>query len=281
MKKLIFLFIGFVLNFMNAQTTTEMVKEETIWQNFKYDMGSIGGGIGHSFSRPLHWKKKNWINFAGFTAGTVILNLADDEINSWVNGIRSEIPEGLKEFGNHYARPEGNFSLSGAVYLTGLFIKNEKVRRAGVLMMASTISGGVIQQFGTRIIHRARPLTGKSSSNYSVGNFEKVEGYDSFFSGHTVLSFANAYAIGKQFKNPWVKAGIYTVGMIPGFTRIIVSKHWLSDVVFGTVMSIVIVESIDKYLDSKYKAKYNNNDKKVSWNLSFAPGQIGLNISFN
>lgn len=66
--------------------------------------------------------------------------------------------------------------------------------------------------------------------------------------------------------------------MIPGFTRIVISKHWFSDVALGTVMSILIVESIDKYLDSRYNQKYNN--KKVNWDLSFAPGQIGLNVRF-
>jgi membrane-associated phospholipid phosphatase len=69
--------------------------------------------------------------------------------------------------------------------------------------------------------------------------------------------------------------------MIPGFTRIIISKHWFSDVVFGTVMSILIVESIDKYLDSRYEQKYNENNKKVHWDLTFAPGQIGVKLNFN
>jgi len=281
MKNLFFLLIILCLNFIGAQNTPESFKDKTIWQTFKYDVGSIGKGIGHAFSRPAHWKSKEWINFAGIATGTVILNLADDEIDSWTNGIRNDIPKSMLDFGGHYARPEGNYGLSGAVYFTGLFIKNEKLRRTGALMFASTITGGALQQLSVRILNRARPLTGKSANNYSFKFFKKAKGYDSFFSGHTILSFGNAYAIGKQFNSPWVKAGIYTVGMIPGFTRIIISKHWLSDVVFGTVMSILIVESIDKYLDSRYEKKYNANNKKVNWDLSFAPGKIGLNIGFN
>lgn len=146
--------------------------------------------------------------------------------------------------------------------------------------MASTITSGFLQQLSVRVIGRARPLTGESSNTFDPFPFKKVKRYDSFFSGHTVLSFTNAYAIAKQFKNPWVKAGIYTVGMIPGFTRIVISKHWISDVAFGTLMSILIVESIDKYLDTRYRQKYNNNDKKVNWDLNFAPGQIGITLSF-
>jgi membrane-associated phospholipid phosphatase len=279
--KNIFLLFLLLTSYHICGQTIESLNKQTTWQNFKYDIGSIGGGIGHAFSRPAHWKGKQWINFAGIAAGTAMLNLSDDEIDNWTDGIRNDIPNSILDFGGHYARPEGNYSLSGAVYFTGLFIKNEKIRRTGVLMFASTITGGFLQQLSIRIINRARPLTGESANNYDLKFFQKAEGYDSFFSGHTILSFANVYALGKQFKSPWVKAGLYTVGMIPGFTRIIISKHWFSDVVFGTVMSILIVESIDKYLDSRYEKKYIANNKKVNWDLTFAPGQIGVSISLN
>ena len=95
-----------------------------------------------------------------------------------------------------------------------------------------------------------------------------------------MLAFTNAYAISKQFKNPWVKAGIYTLGAIPGFSRLWDGQHWLSDVAFSFIVSIVTVESIDRYLDKKYSEKYNDQQKAVSWNLNFGPGTIGLSIGF-
>ena len=152
MKKIIFLFILLCSNFIDAQKTIESFKNKTTWQTFKYDVGSIGGGIGHAFSRPVHWRKKEWLNFAGLVGGTAILTLADDEIDSWTDGIRNDIPKGMLKFGGRHARPEGNYGLSSAVYFTGLFTKNEKVRRAGVLMMASTITGGFLQQIGIRLL---------------------------------------------------------------------------------------------------------------------------------
>ncbi len=266
---------------MNGQNTNESFKDQTIWQTFKYDMGSVGKGVGYAFSRPTQWKGKQWVDFAGIAAGTALLTFVDDEIDHWSDGFRSSIPNNVLHFGGKTANPEGNYSLSGAVYFTGLFIKNEKIRRTGVLMLASTITGGFLQQVTVRVLGRSRPLTGDSANSFDPLLLKKVNNYDSFFSGHTVLSFGNAYAIAKQFKSPWIKAGIYTIGMIPGFTRIVISKHWFSDVALGTVMSILIVESIDKYLDARYKQKYNNNTKKVNWDLSFAPGQIGVNLRFN
>ena len=280
MKRILIVFLFFYSSFISSQTIPKSFEDLTTWQTFKYDMGSVFKGIGNSYSRPLHWKGNQWLNFAGVATGTALLTFVDDEFDDWADGIRGDVPNSILDFGHRHTRPEGNYGLTGAVYFTGLFTKNEKLRRAGVLMMASTITGGILQQLTVRFIGRARPLTGESADSFDPFLFKEVKRYDSFFSGHTILSFTNAYAIAKQFKNPWVKAGIYTVGMIPGFTRIVIKKHWLSDVAFGTLMSILIVESIDKYLDFRYSQKYNNNDKKVSWDLSFAPGQIGLTLNF-
>ena len=54
----------------------------------------------------------------------------------------------------------------------------------------------------------------------------------------------------------------------------------VSDIAFSTVLSIFIVESIDRYLDSKYDEKYNGNQKKLSWNLNFGPGTMGVAVRF-
>lgn len=97
-----------------------------------------------------------------------------------------------------------------------------------------------------------------------------------------MLAFTNAYAIAKQFKNPWVKAGIYAVGSIPGFIRIVDRFHWISDIAFSTIFSIFIVEAIDKYLDKKYDKKYNDQrvEKKLSWDLQVSPRGVGVVMRF-
>ena len=107
-----------------------------------------------------------------------------------------------------------------------------------------------------------------------------VSDFHSFPSGHAILAFTNAYAIGKQFKNPWIKTGIYIVGLVPGISRLWEGQHWFTDVALGVAISIFTVESIDKYLDKKYDQKYNSQDKKVSWNMHFGPGQVGFSARF-
>ncbi|MDC6361774.1 MULTISPECIES: phosphatase PAP2 family protein [Flavobacteriaceae] len=255
-------------------------KEKNLWNNFTYDVGNIFGGVGHAYSRPFHWQGNDWANFGYLTGGTLLLFTADDELNDWKSGFRKDIPDFVIDYGHEYGSPENNYMLTGGVYLAGLFTKNEKLRRTGVLLISSATAGGFLQQVSKRIIGRARPKSGASSSTFDPFHLDRVYDYDSFPSGHAMLAFSNAYAIAKQFKSPWVKAGLYTVGMIPGMVRVVDDFHWVSDVAFSTVLSIFIVESIDKYLDSKYDEKYNDNQSKLSWNLSFGPNTMGVALRF-
>ncbi|MEX0288573.1 MAG: phosphatase PAP2 family protein [Flavobacteriaceae bacterium] len=276
------IFIGtlFLLSLqLNAQDPIISDKEST-WKNFTYDMGNVFGGIGHSYSRPFHWQGNDWANFGYLSAGTAALFLVDDEFQNWTNGFSEDVPDFITEYGHKYGNPNNNYMLTGGVYLVGLFTKNEKLRRTGVLLISSATAGGFLQQVSKRIIGRARPRSGDSSGTYDPLHLDRVFNYDSFPSGHALLAFSNAYIIAKQFKSPWIKAGLYTIGSIPGIVRVMDDFHWISDVAFGTVLSIFIVETIDKYLDSKYNEKYNTQSKKLSWNMRFGPGTVGVAVQF-
>ncbi|MEW2920971.1 phosphatase PAP2 family protein [Muricauda sp. ANG21] len=279
MKSTTFLIALLAILSLSAQEP-QSEKEKTLWNDFTYDVGNMFGGVGYSYSRPFHWKGNEWANFGYLAGGTLLLFTVDEEVNHWKNGFQEDIPDFVIDYGHEYGSPENNYMLTGGVYLAGLFTKNEKLRRTGVLLIASATAGGFLQQVSKRIIGRARPKSGAGSATFDPFHLDRVYDYDSFPSGHAMLAFSNAYAIAKQFKSPWVKAGLYTVGSIPGLVRVVDDFHWVSDVVFSTVLSIFIVESIDRYLDSKYNEKYNDQSKNVSWNLSFGPSTVGVSLQF-
>jgi membrane-associated phospholipid phosphatase len=247
---------------------------ETTWQSFKYDLGSVFGGVGYSYTRPLHWQGKQWATLGAITAGTGILYIFDEETSNFSIRQKEGIPEFIRDYGSEFGSPQYNYMFTGGVYLTGLVTKNEKLRRTGVLLIASATSAGLLQQLTKSLVGRARPVSGKTKDTFDP--FNPSRNFHSFPSGHTMLAFTNAYAIAKQFKNPWTKAGIYTVGLIPGVSRMWDGQHWLTDVALGVAISIFTVESIDRYLDGRYDEKYNDQSKKVSWNLDLGPGKIGI-----
>ena len=251
---------------------------DTRWQMLTYDVGNIFKGVGHSYARPLHWEGKQWAQFGAVIGGTGLVYLADDNTSRFIRNNRESVPKWIRDYGELYGSPENNYIATSGVYLAGLITKNEKLRRTGVLLISSATSAGLLQQVLKSVVGRARPLAELGKDTFDP--FNPSRNFHSFPSGHALLAFTNAYAIAKQFKNPWVKAGIYTVGAIPGISRVWDGQHWLSDMVFAFAISIATVESIDRYLDKKYEEKYNNQQKTVSWNLNFGPGQMGVSIHF-
>lgn len=169
--------------------------------------------------------------------------------------------------------------ITGGVYAVGLISKNEKLRRAGVLLISSASTAGLLQQIMKSAFGRARPLSGRSKDTFNP-LWAGDKDFHSFPSGHAILAMTNAHAIAKQFKSAWVKGGVYTLGAIPAISRLWEGKHWLSDVVLSVAISFFTVETIDRYLDKKYDEKYNASQKKVSWNLNFGPGTVGLQMQF-
>jgi len=282
---ILFLTVLFCVNSVKSQNTKPSLNlnlDKNMWQLFTYDLGNIAKSMGHAYTRPLHWEKKQFLNFAYVTAGTAALYTIDDNVDQWANGWRGDVPRWVTDYGNDIGGPNRNFALTGAVYLTGLFTKNPKLRRTGVLLISSAAASGLLQQVSKRIIGRARPKANVGKDQFDPFHLDRVFNYDSFPSGHTMLGFTNAYAIAKHFDSPWVKAGLYTIGSIPGISRIIDRFHWLSDVAFSTAISIFIVEAIDKFLDTKYDQKYNDKrvEKKVVWDLQVTPQSFGLVMNF-
>ncbi len=251
---------------------------ETRWQMFKYDAVTMFKGVGNSYVQPFRWKGKQWAQFGGLVAGTGLVYLADDETSRFIRANRESVPNWIREYGEFYGNPENNYLATSGVYLVGLITKNEKLRRTGVLLIASATSTGLLQQVLKSVVGRARPLADLGKDTFDP--FNSSRNFHSFPSGHAMMAFTNAYAIGKQFKSPWVKAGIYTVGAIPGISRLWDGQHWLTDVLFSWAISIATVECIDRYLDRKYDQKYNSQAKKLSWNLNFGPGTLGISMNF-
>jgi membrane-associated phospholipid phosphatase len=275
----------FSFGFSSSQTnhfSLNLKKDRNTWQKLTYDLGNMAGGMGYAYTRPLSWEKKQFLNFGYVAAGTAALYTIDDNVDAWADGWRSDVPRWITDYGNNIGSPNNNFMLTGALYLTGLFTDNPKLRRTGVLLISSAAASGLLQQISKRIIGRARPRINVGKNSFDPFHIDRVFNYDSFPSGHTMLGFTNAYAIAKHFDSPWIKAGFYTIGSIPGIARIIDRFHWISDVAFSTVISIFIVEAIDRFLDTKYDQKYTDKkiQKKVVWDLQVTPGSFGVTMNF-
>ncbi|MGB3773875.1 MAG: phosphatase PAP2 family protein [Leeuwenhoekiella sp.] len=251
----------------------------SIWKDFTYDLGTIFKGVGHVYTRPVSWQKEDYIKLGSVAAGTLGFYAFDEGINEVMTNNKKNVPPIMLDYGWRAGKPLNNYAITGAVYLSGLFTKNTKLRRTGVLLLSSATATGLLQQFIKTGLGRARPSTDMGKHFFKP--FDPSSAYSSFPSGHGILTFTTAHIIAKQFENKWVKTGIYTLGVIPGITRVIEDAHWASDVFLSWATSFFIVESIDRYLDSKYDEKYNTKKtKKTALNLIFKGTGIGIEFVF-
>lgn len=167
-----------------------------------------------------------------------------------------------------------NYGLTGGVYAIGILTKNEKIRQTGVLLISSATAAGVLQTALKSAVGRARPTAGVGAATFK--SFSGNEKYHSFPSGHAILSFTTAYAVSKQFESPWIKGGIWAVGMVTPVSRLWAGAHWLSDVGVGMILSVATVESIDRYLKNNQNFDPVVAKKKISWNFQCTSQTIGV-----
>lgn len=270
-----------------GQIDTLAVKEKgKFWRNLKYDGLTIAGGTLNGFTQPARWDKKDFIVVGATAASLSLLYLADDETSEFFRKQSDDIPEVVKDFGWIFGRPEANYGLTSSVYLVGLITDNEKLRETGVLLVTSSVIGGIAQQTMKNAVGRGRPHLEKGQNQFKL--FQGGKDYGSFPSGHTMLSTTTIYALSKQFDNWWIKGGLYSVGLITPVSRLWAGAHWLTDVGLSLVMSVAIVEGVESYLNrnKKYGREVDefgnriDGNQKVKWNLTLGEGQIGLVGSF-
>lgn len=279
MKYASFLFIiFFILGFqkIDAQTAIPLKVQDTlsIWQLAKHDTKAAVLGVAHAYSRPVHWDGKDWTTAGLVVGGTALLYFVDDETSSYFRRQRDALPNGVKEFGDRFGSPQVAYGLTGSVYLFGLFTKNQKVRETGVLMISSATAAGFLQTVLKASVGRSRPQNGQGKFDFNP--FSGQPGWRSFPSGHTILAFTAAYSIAKQFDSPWIKAGIYAIGMISPLSRVWDGAHYLTDVALSMAISIATVDAIDNYLNKNNLYPDGRKKPGISWNLQFGLGRVGF-----
>lgn len=221
-------------------------KQDSRRSILKYDGESVYRGIGRAYTTPITWGKKEFLVLGAVVTGLSVIFLFDKKLSIWFVKQEEKAFQVLKDFGWYYGSPENHYAINGGFYLYGLFTKNEEVRKTGVLLISSTCATGLLQTVSKVLIGRARPLRNEGKASFKP--FSKENSYYSFPSGHSILSFTTAYAIGSQFKNPIVKLTIYTFGLISPLSRLWAGAHWVSDAATSMSISIPIVHTVDKFL---------------------------------
>ena len=77
-----------------------------------------------------------------------------------------------------------------------------------------------------------------------IGRCTQTRWFLSFPSGHTATAFTSACLLYKEYgpKSSWIGVAAFLPAFITGLSRQLNNRHWLSDVVGGAVIGILMVE---------------------------------------
>jgi len=76
---IMFLIVAKINGQQNKNTTRDTTR---ISQLALYDLKQVVKGVGHAFTRPLSWKKKDYTKLGAFVVGSLALSTIDDEANN-------------------------------------------------------------------------------------------------------------------------------------------------------------------------------------------------------
>ncbi|WP_367388805.1 phosphatase PAP2 family protein [Lewinella sp. LCG006] len=240
----------------------------------KIDGRNAVGSVLHAYSGPARWKKKEWLLAGGIAVGTYGLFLLDEEVNPIFTNQHDNIPKTVRDLAFYFGKPQYNYGLTAAVYGLGILTKNEKIRKTGILLIASATTAGLIQSVSKTTVGRARPSTGIGNKSFDF--FNSTPDYHSFPSGHAILSFTTAHALARSVRSPWLKVGIYGLGSITPISRLWTNAHWLSDIGLSLAISIVSVDSVFNYLQRSGDYEQKGLTPGITWRLHAGPSSLGL-----
>lgn len=116
----------------------------------------------------------------------------------------------------------------------------------------------------------------KYATNYFKGLIGKKRpnGYNnvSFPSGHTSKAFTSATVLYEEFKdtNPWLAYSGYVFASTTGFLRIAKNAHYLSDVIAGAGLGILITKLV-YHFDYLFDWNPFKNNESFKENFTFTP----------
>ncbi len=258
---------------MYAQTDVENDSLPSTLELLKYDGLSALRGVTTTYTRPLQWQKDDFLVAGAVVAGTAAIYIFDEETNRYFERQAEDAPKVVRDFGWYFGSPQNNYGITGSIYLVGLFTRNEKIRKTGVLMISAATASGIIQSISKTAVGRARPTANEGKASFKP--FSKEGTFHSFPSGHTILSFTTMYALSKQFENPFVKAGLMGVGLIAPVSRLWDGAHWLTDVGLSLAISVAVVNTIDNYLSTERDYGVEK-EKTISWKMQVGLGRVGI-----
>lgn len=228
----------------------------SISRDFLKDAGQI-------WSYPVHIRTHDILPIAGLAALTGFLIGNDEAIYRGIRDFRDahawvgKVGPVITEMGSY-----GAWGTAALFLGAGLISGDKTATGTAVLASSAMLQSGILVTFLKGIFGRQRPLWADGTDHWSgpVGFFKRFGSgqagrYDSFPGGHSITAFSLATVVAMQYrKSVWVPIVAYSVATGVGLSRLTLDKHWLSDVLVGSVLGHVIGRLVVRNHRRRYPA---------------------------
>ena len=144
-------------------------------------------------------------------------------------------------------------------YIVFRFVLKNKLWAGRFLFLFLSISAsGLINLLIKWLAGRHRPINLFSSGLFGFDYFRATYEFTSFPSGHSVTAFTLAAAISILFPRWSIPA--FAAAVAIGMSRIMITSHYLSDVIAGAGIGILCVLAV-KYIFDRYKIELAGKEK--------------------
>lgn len=144
-------------------------------------------------------------------------------------------------------------------YVVLRFFLNNKLWSMRVFFLIISISAsGLINLLIKWLAGRHRPINMFNNGQFGFDYFRMIHESTSFPSGHTVTAFSLAMAVGILF--PRFSIPAFAAAVIIGVSRIMITSHYLSDVLAGAGVGILCTLVV-KYIFDRYNVELSKKPR--------------------
>ena len=165
----------------------------------------------------------------------------DIPFNDYVVAHRTDTVASVFNFLTELGNAKYSYAVVVVLFIVGFFGKNPIFKIKTQFAFYSMVVASVIVQLAKFVIGRSRPklwiYEGKTEFN-PFPPLSNTYDYASMPSGHTQASFTVALILSLLF--PKYRYLFIFAAIIIGFSRVMVSAHWISDIVMGAVFGSVV-----------------------------------------
>jgi membrane-associated phospholipid phosphatase len=144
---------------------------------------------------------------------------------------------------NGNAMSIGMGATAAGMYAIGRVRKDSKMQRTALYAGEAMADAALVQTVLKDATMRLRPISYPASGWFvtSSSPTKYIRGNGSFPSGHSMVAFAVATVIARQYRNHrWVPYAAYGAASLVGFSRLTLNVHFLSDVFMGGALGYTI-----------------------------------------